>query len=140
MSPETKPHPLSILVVEDETLIRMMVAEMIEELGHTVVAEASNLKQALGLAQTASFDVAILDINLSGQRIDPVAEILSLRNLPFIFASGYGDGCLTDRFRDRPTLQKPFILSQLAEAIETALQPSGSRPAPTDRSATTRTT
>jgi CheY-like chemotaxis protein len=66
MSSEPKPHPLSIFLVEDETLIRMMVAEMIEELGHTVVAEGSNLKQALSLAQTANFDVAILDINLSG--------------------------------------------------------------------------
>jgi CheY-like chemotaxis protein len=140
MSSEPKPRPLSVFLVEDETLIRMMVAEMIEELGHTVAAEAGNLKQAVSLAQTANFDVAILDINLSGQRIDPVAEILSLRNLPFIFASGYGDDALTDRFRDRPTLQKPFILSQLAEAIETALQPSGDGRAHTDRSATTRIT
>jgi CheY-like chemotaxis protein len=127
MSPKTKPHPLSVFLVEDETLIQMMVAEMIEELGHTVVAEACNLQQALSLAQTASFDVAILDINLNGQRIDPVAETLSHRNLPFIFASGYGEEGLTDRFRGSLTLQKPFILSQLAEAIETALHPSADR-------------
>jgi CheY-like chemotaxis protein len=140
MSSETKPLPLSIFLVEDETLIRMMVAEMIEELGHTVIAEASDLKQALSTAQTASFDVAILDINLSGQRIDPVAEILSHRNLPFIFASGYGDAGLTDRFRDRPTLQKPFILSRLADAIEMALQSSRHGLPHTELSATTQIT
>ena len=138
MSSATKPHPLSLFLVEDETLIRMMVAEMIEELGHTVAAEACDLKQALNLAQTASFDVAILDINLSGQRIDPVAAILSHRNLPFIFASGYGDAGLTDGFRDRPTLQKPFILSQLADAIETAMQPNGPGRPHMDGSATSR--
>jgi CheY-like chemotaxis protein len=139
MSYEARPHRLSVFLVEDETLIQMMIAEMIEELGHTVTAQASDLTQALSLAQTADFDVAILDVNLSGQRIDPVAEALSQRNLPFIFASGYGKGGLTERFRGRPALQKPFILSQLAEAIETALRPSGDSRPYTDRSATTRT-
>lgn len=98
MSYEARPHRLSVFLVEDETLIQMMIAEMIEELGHTVTAQASDLTQALSLAQTADFDVAILDVNLSGQRIDPVAEALSQRNLPFIFASGYGKGGLTERF------------------------------------------
>ena len=101
-------------------MIQMMVADMIVELGHTVAAEASNLAKALSLAQTARFDVAILDINLNGQRIDPVAEAISLRQLPFIFASGYGEAGRTERFRQSPTLQKPFNLSQLAEAIEAA--------------------
>ena len=99
----------------------MLVADMIEELGHTVIAQASDLHQALNLAQTADFDVAILDINLKGQRIDPVADAIIHRNLPFIFASGYGEGGRTDRFRDWPAVQKPFTLSQLAEAIEAAL-------------------
>jgi DNA-binding response OmpR family regulator len=137
MSSETRPHPLSVFLVEDETLIQMMVAEMIEELGHTVAAQAGALNQALRLAQTADFDVAILDINLNGQRIDPVAEALSHRDLPFIFASGYGEEALTVRFRDRPALRKPFILSQLAEAIEAALRPSGDSRLYTDHSGTT---
>ena len=74
MSSEAKPHPLSVFLVEDEGLLQMLVADMIEELGHTVIAQASDLHQALNLAQTADFDVAILDINLKGQRIDPVAD------------------------------------------------------------------
>jgi CheY-like chemotaxis protein len=59
MSSEARPHPLSVFLTEDEALIQMMVAEMIEELGHTVIAEASSLDQALRLAKTATFDVAI---------------------------------------------------------------------------------
>ena len=131
-SSEPEPRPLSVFLVEDDTLIQMMVADMIEELGHSVTAQASDLNQALSLAQTADFDVAILDVNLKGQRIDPVAEALSRRDLPFIFASGYRKGCRIVCFRDRPTLQKPFVLSQLAEAIEAALRTSRDAGAHTD--------
>ena len=69
---------VSILLVEDEALIRMMVAQMVEELGHTVVAEAANIKDALELAQTAEYDIAILDINVGGERIDPVADVIAV--------------------------------------------------------------
>jgi CheY-like chemotaxis protein len=80
----------SILLVEDEALIRMMVAEMVEELGHRVVAEAGNIQDAQVLAETAIFDLAILDINITGSSIVPVAEIIDRRGLPFLFISGYG--------------------------------------------------
>ena len=96
---------------------------MSKAISNAVAAEASDLATALSLAQTASFDVAILDINLNGQRIDPVAEAISLRKLPFMFTSGYGEAGRAERFRDSPTLQKPFNSSQLAEAIEAALRP-----------------
>jgi CheY-like chemotaxis protein len=79
----------SVLLVEDEALIRMMIAGMVEELGHSVVGEAANISDALQLARTAEFDVAILDINVAGSRIDPVAAMIHSRGLPFIFASGY---------------------------------------------------
>lgn len=65
-----------MLLVEDETLVRMMIAGMVEELGHTVVAEAGNIAEALKLAKTADFGIAILDINVAGDRIEPVAEII----------------------------------------------------------------
>jgi CheY-like chemotaxis protein len=110
---------VSIFLVEDETLIRMMIAAMIAELGHTVVAEAGNIADALALAKTADFEMAILDINLGGQRIDPVAEIIDGRRLPFIFASGYGAAGLPEKFRDRTVLRKPFLITRLAKAIET---------------------
>lgn len=62
----TESATLSVLLVEDEVLIRMMGADMIEELGHRVVAEAANVDQAIGLARSTSFDLAILDVNLDG--------------------------------------------------------------------------
>jgi hypothetical protein len=74
--PEPKSRQVSVLLVEDEALIRMMIAGMVEELGHTVVAEASNMTEALALARTADFEIAVLDINVGGQRIEPVADIM----------------------------------------------------------------
>jgi len=72
----------SIFLAEDEALIRMMLAEMVDELGHRVVAEAGNIQDAQVLAETAIFDLAILDINIAGSSIVPVAEIIDRRGLP----------------------------------------------------------
>lgn len=82
--PESKPRQVTVLLVEDETLIRMMIADMVEELGHTIVAEAGNMTEALALAQTADFEIAVLDINVGGAKIEPVADVIAGRRLPFI--------------------------------------------------------
>ena len=119
---ESKSRGVSVFLVEDETLIRMMIAGIVEELGHTVVAEAGNISDVLKLAKTADFGIAILDINVGGDRIEPVAEIIDSRHLPFIFASGYGSAGLPEKFRDRPVLQKPLVIPRLGEAIEAALE------------------
>jgi CheY-like chemotaxis protein len=118
---ESKVRQVSVFLVEDETLIRMMIAGMIEELGHTVVAEAANIANAMRLAETADFEIAILDINVGGDRIEPVAEIIDGRHLPFVFASGYGAAGLPARFHNRPVLQKPFLADRLEQAIQLAL-------------------
>jgi CheY-like chemotaxis protein len=109
-----------ILVVEDELMIRMLLEGMLTDLGHTVAAEAGSIEEAMGLAKDAEFDVAVLDVNLNGQPITPVAEILVQRGLPFIFASGYGTRGVPAPFQSRPTLQKPFQVEALAQAIEAA--------------------
>ena len=119
---EAKAHRLSVFLVEDEAIVRMMIAGMVAELGHDVVAEAGNITDALKLAKTADFGIAILDINVGGQRIEPVAEILHDRHVPFVFASGYGAAGLPERYRDRTVLQKPFPIKQLADAITVAIQ------------------
>jgi len=111
----------SIFLVEDEALIRMMLAEMVEELGHHVVAEAGNIQDAQVLAETAIFDLAILDINIAGSSIVPVAEIIDRRRLPFFFISGYGSAARPEAFIERPALQKPLMLSKLGEAINAIL-------------------
>jgi DNA-binding response OmpR family regulator len=104
---------LRVFLVEDETMIRMMVVDMLEELGHTAAAEAGQLDQALQLAQSIDFDVAILDVNLGGKLITPVAQLIDGRGLPIIFATGYGAAGVPEEFRGRPALQKPFELKAL---------------------------
>ena len=75
----------SIFLVEDEALIRMMLVEMVEELGHRVIAEAGSVDQARALAELEGYDLAILDINLQGINVQPVAEVVRGRGLPFFF-------------------------------------------------------
>jgi len=112
------PKELSVLLVDDETLTRMTIAGMAEELGHRVVAEAGNINDALTLARTANFEIAVLEVNVGGERIEPVAEIVADRRLPLIFATGYGAAGVPQEFRDRPILQKPFSIERLQKAIE----------------------
>jgi CheY-like chemotaxis protein len=112
----------SVLLVEDEVMIRMMVADMLEELGYTVAAEAGEIGEALRLAECADFDLAILDVNVNGKVISPVADLIKARNRPFIFATGYGSSGLPEQYRDRPALQKPFQLETLGKTIDAALR------------------
>jgi CheY-like chemotaxis protein len=109
-----------VLVVEDEMMIRMLLEGMLEDLGHSVAAEAGTIDEALALAKKADFDIALLDVNLNGKPITPVVQILVNRSLPFIFASGYGQRGVPDAYRGSPTLQKPFQVEALAEAIKAA--------------------
>ena len=112
-----KPLPARILVVEDEYLIRMLLEDMLTDLGHEVAGAVGTIKEASGLAETGDFDAAILDVNLDGQEIFPVADILAKRAKPFIFVSGYGESTLPDAYRGRPALQKPFQAAQLETAL-----------------------
>ena len=118
----TRPAGCSVFLVEDEVMIRMMVADMLEELGYSIAAEAGDIQEATRLAGTTEFDVAILDVNVNGKVISPVAEVLASRNKPFIFATGYGAQGLPEDFRDRPTLQKPFQMETLAQVIASTLK------------------
>ena len=109
-----------VLLVEDEAMIRMMVADMVEQLGHAVIAEAGDVDSATELAQTGLFDLAILDVNLNGKMSFPVADIIMERRIPLIFASGYAADNFPAAFNSAPKLQKPFLIETLAKAIATA--------------------
>jgi CheY-like chemotaxis protein len=111
-----------VLVVEDELMIRMLLEDMLGELGYTVAAEAGRLDEALEATKTAEFDLAILDVNLDGQPISPVVEALVARGTPFVFATGYGERGLPEPYRDRPMLKKPFQIEGLKQMLETALE------------------
>ena len=118
----TRPPRGSVFLVEDEVMIRMMVSDMLEDLGYTVAAEAGEISEALKLAETTEFDFAILDVNVNGKVISPVADLIKARNRPFIFATGYGSSGLPEEYRDRPALQKPFQLETLQRMIDATLK------------------
>jgi CheY-like chemotaxis protein len=108
---------LRVLVVEDEMMVSMLIEDMLGELGCQVVGPASRLDEALQLAREADLDCAVLDVNLGGQPIFPLADLLRERGAPFAFATGYGDAGLRDVDRGSPVLQKPFREGDLARVL-----------------------
>ena len=110
-----------VLVVEDEYLIRMLLEDMLADLGYSVAAAVGSIAEARAHAADGDFSAAILDVNLEGQEIFPVADILAARQLPFVFVTGYGERSLPERYRDRPALQKPFQAEQLGSMLDALL-------------------
>ena len=106
-----------VLVVEDEYLIRMLLEDMLADLGYDVAAAVGTVAEASDLATNGDFHAAILDVNVDGQEIFPVADILAKRGTPFVFVTGYGGGSLPTPYRTRPALQKPFQAEQLKAAL-----------------------
>jgi CheY-like chemotaxis protein len=112
---------LKVLVVEDETIVAMLLEQMLEELGCTIAGAVGQVAAATEVARSTDADLAILDMNLGGHSVDPVAEALDARKVPFVFASGYGEDGLSARWRGRPVLAKPFRLEQLRQILELAM-------------------
>ena len=111
-----------ILVVEDEAPIALQLEDMLAEIGATVVGPASRVRQALQLLQETPVDAAVLDLNIAGELVYPVADALETRRIPYIFATGYGISGLAAPYRSRFVLQKPFSRRELLRALQEALQ------------------
>lgn len=109
---------LKVLVVEDEALVSMLVEDMLTDLGCTVVGPAAEIEEALRLAGSADIDAALLDVNLGGRPIFPVADALKERGVPFAFASGYGEAGISDDHKGSAVLQKPFREADLRRVLE----------------------
>jgi CheY-like chemotaxis protein len=99
----------------------MLLEDMLDELGFEVAAAVGSIAEAKEVAAAGGFQAAILDVNVDGQEIFPVADVLAERGLPFVFVTGYGEGSLPERFRDRPALQKPFQADRLKAALDKLL-------------------
>src|SRR6201996_5229739 len=106
-----------VLVVEDEPMIRLLLDDMLADLGYTMAAEAGRLDEALAKAKDGAFDVAILDVNLNGQPITPVVEVLVERGVPFVFVSGAARRGIPEMHSHAPLLQNPFQADGLASAL-----------------------
>ena len=114
-------EPIRLLLVEDEALIALMLEDMVEDMGCAVTGLAPRVALGMSMAESGDFDLAILDVNVAGENVEPVAERLAARGVPFVFATGYGEAGVPLRFRDRPVVAKPFRADQLEAAIQKAV-------------------
>lgn len=106
-----------ILVVEDSPVIAVVLEDMLADFGCEVVGPAGNMAIALELAAGERMDAAILDVNIRGGKIYPVATMLADRGVPFLLASGYADWTLPAELEDRPRLVKPFSADEVQEKL-----------------------
>ncbi|MCY7354175.1 MAG: response regulator [Lysobacter sp.] len=110
-----------VLIVEDEMCLAMMLEDILMDAGYDV-RKAARVPGALQLVDSERFDAAILDINLAGKQVFPVADALTDRGIPFLFTSGYGDNGVPAEYCKHRMLQKPYDLDQLQAALTALLQ------------------
>jgi two-component sensor histidine kinase len=108
---------LRLLLVEDEVLVGMMMRDVLTDFGFFVAGPFCSVAEASSAATSAGFDCAILDVNLGGEPVYPVADLLKDRNVPFIFVTGYDDKGLDPRYANAPVLQKPIDQGNLKDML-----------------------
>lgn len=112
---------LRILVVEDEAILAMLLEDMLEDLGCSLVGMASGVEDAMAAIGAHELDGVLLDMNLHGRRTVPIAEELARRSVPFLLVTGYGGGDGdAPVIKAAPRLQKPFTEQDLARRMEAA--------------------
>ncbi|PZU61890.1 MAG: response regulator [Brevundimonas sp.] len=111
-----------VLIVEDESLVAMLLETILEDMGCTPVGPAANIDEGVAIVRDeADLDAALLDVNVAGRQVFPVAEALKARGVPFVFSTGYGEGGLPDEWRGNPTIQKPFTETAVRDALMKAM-------------------
>jgi DNA-binding response OmpR family regulator len=116
---------LRVLVVEDDYLISLLFDDMLKSAGCVVVGPLPRLADAVKAAAKESCDAAVLDVNLGGERVYPVAKILVERRVPFIFVTGYSGETLPCEYAAQPRIAKPFKSAQLLGALSNLIEVSG---------------
>lgn len=111
-----------ILVVEDESLVAMLLETILEDMGCETVGPVSNVAEAVSLIDGGELlHGALLDVNVAGVEVFPAAAALEARGVPFVFSTGYGEGGLPEEWKGRITLQKPFTEAAVEDALSRAL-------------------
>jgi CheY-like chemotaxis protein len=113
---------LRVLVVEDEAMVAMLIEDALLELGCLVVGPVAGVAAALQLLETEPVDAAVLDVNLGGEKVFPVADRLASGGVPFLFSTGYGAVGIQERHLHRPVLQKPYEPGTLGSALSVAVR------------------
>ena len=98
-------------------LIAIHIEDALQDLGCIVVGPVGRLDAALRMADDELLDAAILDVNIRGGHVFPVANRLHARGVPFALASGYSDWALPEAFRNQPRLTKPFTAQELEAQV-----------------------
>ena len=109
------------MIVEDEPLIAMMLEDFILSIGHRVSANCDSVPSALEAVDGGGFDLAILDVNLKGQSVWPVAAALRAKGTPFVLASGGHVDPPPAEFADVPLIEKPYTIDRVSPIIAAAL-------------------
>jgi two-component SAPR family response regulator len=112
---------LDVLLVEDESLVSLLLEDMLHELGAGKVRHASRLDAGLSLAAARKPDLAVLDVNIAGKAVFPLARKLAEDSVPLLFITGYGRDGLAEEWATCEVLQKPLTLDQLEQALHRAL-------------------
>ena len=112
---------IRVLVVEDEYLVAILIEEILESAGCVVMGPIPRVPEALDAIDHDDCDAAVLDVNLAGERINPVADALSERNVPFLFVTGYGANALPSEYAARPHVCKPFRMAELIGALSSVV-------------------
>jgi PAS domain S-box-containing protein len=126
-----------VLLVEDEPLISMMIADMLSDNGHQVDGPYSRFNEALAAATNNELQAGILDVNVSGESVYPIAETLTRRHIPFVFVTGYSADSIDPRFNHVPVLQKPVELQTIWAALARSTNPTVDRDSPLDSAGST---
>jgi DNA-binding response OmpR family regulator len=114
---------LRVLLVEDDTMICLLLEDMLLEFGCEIIGPACDIRRATDLARRhESIDVAVLDVNLAGQVVFPVADILAKRGVPILFATGLDADDLPQDWQGHQTIQKPMTTNQLAVSLGNTLR------------------
>jgi hypothetical protein len=100
-----------------------LIEDMLVAAGCVVAGPIPRLSKALDPVGSGTFDAAVLDVNLCGDRVYPVADALSRRNVPFVFVTGYGAGVLPREYAARPRLCKPFKMADLLDQLSSLVAP-----------------
>jgi len=108
---------LRVLLVEDEMMVALLLETVLIDLGHQVVGPVARLERGLEVVEREAIDLAVLDVNIDGREVYPIAAALEARGIPFIFTTGYGIDGLHSAYRNRPVLQKPYRSDDLKAAI-----------------------
>lgn len=111
-----------ILIVEDDPFIALALEDMLSELGLVVAGSVRDVTAALAVAAVQEIDIALLDVNVGPEKVDPVADLLAGRGCPFIFATGQGRAGLPEAHSSRTIVEKPFYIDELLNALREELR------------------